>query len=148
MARSDNGRISMNIETLLPHRAPMLMISSVISKGDSTIACQARIRAENPFLHDGVLPGFVCLELVAQAAGVYLGLDSGADEVPGSGAIVSVRDMILLPQTIQAGMLLDVSADFLGGNQQAAMFSGKVLYEGKLIFSTNVTVALFNEEGE
>jgi len=140
-----------DIEMLLPHKAPMLMVSAVVTKGDSDIHCQAHIDEANPFVHDDIFPGFACLELVAQACGIFLGM-KGPDSdhpVPGaltSGVIASVRDMSVGSQQIHSGAVLDVVAEFLGGSQQAAMFSGKVRLENNEIFSVKVTVAASDEE--
>ncbi|MDX8378025.1 MAG: hypothetical protein R8L53_08400 [Mariprofundales bacterium] len=137
----------MSIEALLPHRTPMLMISDIVTKGDTKIHCRACIKKDNPFLNEGILPSFICLELVAQAAGIFLGIDAlehSNIKLPDSGAIVSVRDMNIHAQAIRLGMVLDVTANFLGGNQQAAMFSGQVLFDNCLLFEIKVTIALFN----
>lgn len=139
---------AVNIEAILPHRAPMLMISDIVTKGDSTIHCRVCIKKDNPFLNEGILPGFVCLELVAQTAGIFLGVDALSQptaKTPDSGAIVSVREMKVFPQAIGLGVVLDVTVKFLGGNQQAAMFSGKVLLDDCELFAAKVTVAMFDE---
>lgn len=137
-----------NIEAILPHRLPMLMISSVLSRDESSIHCRAIIDEHNPFLDGDILPGFVCLELVAQASGIFLGMGDSENEgvkAADSGAIVSVKNMIVKPKEIIEGMVMDVQSYFLGGNQSAAMFSGTVLLDGCAVFETKVTVALFDE---
>ncbi len=138
-----------DIGALLPHKAPMLMLSNIVAQGETDIHCQAYIEEGNPFVQDGMFPGFACLELVAQTCGIFLGMgvSGGADSsAPHSGVIASVKGMSIDLQQIYSGMTLDVIAEFLGGNQQAAMFSGKVLLDKNKIFESKVTVAMLDEK--
>lgn len=140
------------IEGILPHRNPMLMISKVVSKSIEAIHCQAYIDQENPFLSHGTLPAYVGLELIAQASGLYLGLaeqglgqqsdDFGA---PRLGAIVAVRDLVMADVAVQPGVTLDITAEFWGGSQQAAQFSGQVLLGQEEVCRTRVTIAILEE---
>src|SRR5262245_17976102 len=62
------------VTELLPHRAPMLLVSEVIRATDDGVTCTAVVGEDFPFLRNGEADISVCVELIAQAAGCCVGL--------------------------------------------------------------------------
>jgi len=56
--------------SLLPHRGSARFVCEVVPSGGDALVCVGRIPGESPFSHDGVVPGFVLMELAAQAAAI------------------------------------------------------------------------------
>lgn len=135
-----------DIESMLPHRKPMLMISKLLDYDDQKLSAQAVIHEDNPLLESGMLPGHAALELVAQASGLFLGLNLSGEAKPG--AIVSVRDMQVHTPWIACGESLMIETQFLGGSESAAMFQGRVMHDQTLVLETTLTVSSFSEGAE
>jgi len=132
----------MNLEALLPHRKPMLMISEVLSYDDGQLQALSMIEPENPLLQQGKFPGFAALELLAQASGLFLGLNMDGDGAPG--AIVSVRNMQVHKACLTIDEAMHIKTNFLGGSGSAAMFQGLVYQEDRLVFEATLTVSRLN----
>lgn len=62
------------VEELLPHRGPALLLARVVDWTEQQVCCEATFGEECPYLRDGRLESVCGLEVLAQAAGVYLGL--------------------------------------------------------------------------
>ena len=56
--------------SLLPHSGHARFVDEVVESGDDALVCVGRIPVESPFAVDGVVPGFVLMELAAQAAAI------------------------------------------------------------------------------
>jgi len=134
----------LDLQAMLPHRKPMLMISEVLSYDDQQLEALSLIEAVNPLLQDGGrFPGFATLELLAQASGLFLGLNMDGSAEPG--AIVSVRNMHIFKSSLGIDEPIHVKINFLGGSGSAAMFQGLAYQEGVLVSDATLTVSQFKE---
>lgn len=142
-----NGRASGIDEPgrYLPHRPPMLMISGVLARREQSIHCVSIIEPRNPLLVDGRFPALGGLELVAQAAGVLLGLQHGGQSAR-PGVIVQVKQFTLEPADIPAGSELQVHARVQAGGPDAARVEGEVLFADRQVFSGVLMLALLPGE--
>ena len=81
---------------LVPHRGSALLIERVLEERVDGITCSGRVPAGAPLVRDGRVPSFVGLEMAAQAAAAYEGLQrlrqSPQDE-PRIGYLVSLSDV-------------------------------------------------------
>ena len=130
---------------LLPHQAPMLMLSAVQQYDDEQIRCISRIEKNNPLLSQGHFPCTGGLELLAQACGVLLGIKHPGLEVR-PGAIVQVKSFQVSNAAIPAGSALQIQAFFRGGNAEAALFDGHVSFNTDQIFQGSLMIALLPED--
>jgi len=136
----------LDLTTMLPHRKPMLMISEVLSYDDKQLIASSLIDVSNPLLQGGKFPGYGCLELLAQASGLFLGLRSTNENANAApGAIVSVRDMEVMQSWLLIDKSMQVETNFLGGSDRAAMFQGKVYQADEVVMQATVTVSSFPE---
>ncbi len=134
---------NVDLESMLPHRKPMLMISAVLESSDEQLIALSRIDANNPLLQDGCFPGYGCLELLAQASGLFLGLKMQGEAEPG--AIVSVRDMHIKKCSLALDKDLYIETNFLGGSGSAAMFQGVVRQSDEIVMQASLTVSSFSQ---
>ncbi|MDQ6993880.1 MAG: hypothetical protein Q9M31_10420 [Mariprofundus sp.] len=136
--------VSTMIASMLPHRAPMLMITKLLTHDKQKIIALASIDANNPLLQKGRFPGYASLELLAQTSGLFLGLKFTANTAPG--AIIALRNMEIYVPFIPCGETLIIESTFLGGSQHAAMFEGTVLIGKRVVMKASITLSLFPEE--
>jgi predicted hotdog family 3-hydroxylacyl-ACP dehydratase len=94
---------------MLPHSGHAKFIHEVLEIGDDALVCVGRIPAENPFAQDGTVPGFVLLELAAQAAAIEA-LARMGDERRRSrvGYLVRARGLSWTARGVPAGPPLTV----------------------------------------
>lgn len=93
MSLSPNPKQHPAIETLLPHRPPVLQVEEVISFVDDTVVVALRVRADSIFVADGMMPAWVGIELMAQAIATYAGLHAQARGEPvRKGFLLGTRD--------------------------------------------------------
>jgi predicted hotdog family 3-hydroxylacyl-ACP dehydratase len=125
----------------LPHRPPMLMLSRVLGRREQAIHCASIIDPRNPLLEDGRFPVIGGLELVAQAAGVLLGLQNTGP--PGKpGVIVQVKRFSTEAADIPVGSELQVHARIQAGGPDAALVEGEVLFADTRIFTAVLMLAV------
>lgn len=137
---------SESLQQLLPHRPPMLMITQVIACDQEQIHCTARIQRENPLLVHGLFPALGGIELVAQAAGLLLATREATDGEAGPGAIAQIKTFQASEQAVPVGSLLDIQADFSGGNAAVAMFQGQVAMQQDILFIGTLMITLLPEQ--
>jgi predicted hotdog family 3-hydroxylacyl-ACP dehydratase len=130
-----------DIETMLPHRRPMLMVGQVLERSDRRLITTTRIDKNNPLLEDNRLPGHAGLELIAQASGLLLGLTCKGGTRPG--AIVAIRGMQVSMPWLELSAQITIETEILGGGEDAAMFYGRVILNGDTAVEATITVSSF-----
>jgi predicted hotdog family 3-hydroxylacyl-ACP dehydratase len=132
---------SAELAELVPHRAPMLLLDSVVLHGDRAITCEATIREDHPFLEAGEVDVVVCVELVAQAVAAYTGYrDRLAGRRPELGFIVSCREASFEVPSLALGDSLTVEARHVWGEIQVGSFKGTVQRNGATVASVELGV--------
>lgn len=136
-----------NFERLLPHRPPMLMLTTILTQDTESVHCSSVIDAHNPLLHDGLFPATGGVELLAQAAGTLLGV-----RAPGNaarpGAIVQVKSFQVEELDIPVGAELHIYARYQAGTAEAALFEGEVKLGEQRFFTGTLMIALLPGEYE
>lgn len=95
MAESEQP-ISYSPEELLPHRAPMLLITECVSASESAVTVKTDLRKIGDLftLPNGKIGGWLVLELMAQAVGVFSGLQlKSSGEKPKIGFLLGTRHL-------------------------------------------------------
>lgn len=66
---------TLDLETLLPHRDPLLLLSEVVDYDDDIATARVHITAQSPFYDDslGGVPAWVGMEYMAQTIGIWAG---------------------------------------------------------------------------
>jgi predicted hotdog family 3-hydroxylacyl-ACP dehydratase len=122
-----------NIETLLPQRAPFVMIDGLLSSTETTTTTSFGIRPDNIFVVDDVLrePGLV--ENIAQTAAARAGYISKTENKPvmvGYIAAINNLQVFALPKTGDE-LITEITIE----NQifAVSLISGKISCNGQLI---------------
>jgi len=94
----------------LPHRGHARFVDEVVESGDDALVCVGRIPAESPFAREGVVPGFVLMELAAQAAAIeVLARMSDGNPRPRIGYLARARELNWTAEGVPAGAPLTAS---------------------------------------
>ncbi|HVR08797.1 MAG TPA: hypothetical protein VMW75_12180 [Thermoanaerobaculia bacterium] len=111
---------------LLPHAPPALLLAAVLAAGAGGIVCEGVIPAAHPLAEGGEAPGFLAIELAAQAAAAFQALvrpPVGGE--PRIGYLVGVRGAQLSPG-LPTDRALRVSAVPAGGAAALATYDMQV----------------------
>jgi predicted hotdog family 3-hydroxylacyl-ACP dehydratase len=109
------------IETLIPHRGPMLLIDAVVASGEHDIVCRARVRDGNLFLRGRTMRTVICLEYMAQAVAAFAGLHTKEPGVPRVGYLIAAN-MKLSAASLELGDELVVAATRIWGDSALGKF--------------------------
>ena len=124
--------------TLVPHRAPMLLLDAFVSREAEQVLCRVDIRAGAPFVVGGHLPAVVTLEYMAQCVAVHAGLTR--DGEPRVGYLVSVRELDLMVDEFSVGERLWVRVRHVWNNEISASFEAQVERDGEVVARAKLTV--------
>ncbi|RJQ85392.1 MAG: hypothetical protein C4519_03210 [Desulfobacteraceae bacterium] len=103
-----------DVEQLLPHRGPMLLISEVIFFDSQKAATRAVVSKHWPLTDATGANAMVLIELVAQTAGVSNGwglVQKEGPEVDHRGWIVGIKRSRLWVETIPLGSVVETVAE-------------------------------------
>ena len=125
----------------------MLMIARVLECDREQVRCTSCIEADNPLLVNGLFPSYGTIELLAQAAGILLGVREGLEGHTRPGAIAQIKRFSTTGQDISVGSQLEIEANYSGGNATVAMFTGRVILEHQSLLNASLMIALLPEVG-
>jgi len=98
-----------NIQDLLPHRDPMLLVTEVVRVDEHQAVTKAVAKKSWPLCHHGRVDPLVCIELVAQTAGIHNGWVREKEEGPDvdkKGWIVGIKKAELPTNAVTLGTRL------------------------------------------
>ena len=100
------------IESLIPHRAPMLLVDGIVGEADDGLTCSAHVPEGCAIVAAGAAPAIAAIEAAAQTAAVWEALRARrtGEGVGRMGFLVSARDVELHDSRLPAGMPLVASA--------------------------------------
>jgi len=136
---------STDFSSWLPHRPPMLMLTSILSQEEDNIHCNCIIRADNPLLRGDLFPVTSGVELLAQAGGILLGTRA-RDAASQAGAIVQIKSFQVETLRIPVGADIHIHAHYQAGSFDAALFDGEVIYNDQTFFTGTLMIALLPAE--
>ncbi len=110
---------------LLPHAPPARLLSAVLWVDAARIVCSATVAGGHPLAAGGTAPGFLGLEIGAQAAACLQALGRPAGGAPPIGYLVGVRHAEVAPR-FPCGATLQVSASLTGGAAALAVYDVEV----------------------
>jgi 3-hydroxymyristoyl/3-hydroxydecanoyl-(acyl carrier protein) dehydratase len=129
------------IETLIPHRAPMLFVEQLLGEAEDGATCVGRIPAGSALVTDGVTPAFVALELAAQTAAVWEAHHRAGGEgaaTPVAGYLVSIKDAVLHRSAIPADADLFASVRLTAMVPPLTTYAVEVVVEGGLALTATI----------
>jgi predicted hotdog family 3-hydroxylacyl-ACP dehydratase len=100
------------MDALLPHRPPMCFVTSILAETSDGLTCAARIPAACPLVSAGSAPALAALEMAAQAAAAWEGLQrwrKGGDAAPRIGYLVALRTVAFFAERFPADRVLSTT---------------------------------------
>ena len=100
------------LDTLLPQRPPMRLLTAILSATADGLSCAAAIPSACALVRDGSAPALVGLEAAAQAAAAWEAMRrwrAGADAAPRIGYLVALRDVVFFAERVVAELALSIS---------------------------------------
>ena len=89
--------MDLNIEELIPHRGRMKLLDEIIEVTKDTAITASKVTEQWPLFEQGSVSTIVLIELVAQTAGVCLGLrelKKRGKSSEGKGWLVGIKDAV------------------------------------------------------
>jgi 3-hydroxyacyl-[acyl-carrier-protein] dehydratase len=130
------------VSGLLPHAPPARLLTAVLAASAGGIVCTGIIPASYPLAAAGKVPGFVALELGAQAAAALQSLLR--HDLPGTpriGYLVGVRDAHLV-RALPTGRPIRVTAVPAGAAAALALSAIELHLDGKRLASGTLSTFL------
>lgn len=133
------------IEQLLPHAPPMVLLDSIIEHSDEHIICQAdsHLEADNPLRCDGQLSIYAGIEYAAQAMAVHTRLQAQTGGAPRKGIIAVASKLkahaMWLDDTEQP---LSVRADIIAQTSDSTLCAFVISADNRLLLQGQLTAML------
>ena len=135
MWRAVNTDFQLTLTALMPHRAPMLLLSGLESFTSEEARATVAVQEDNPFLRpDGKLERVAYAEIMAQccAAGAGASLLAAGSTCAGWGYLAALRD-VTVHADAHVGQCLNVSVRVSARLGEIAVVDGEVHAEGQLL---------------
>ena len=140
-----------DIEKLLPHRAPFLLIDKIrdIKLGQSAVGIKA-VSGNEPYFvghfpGNPVMPGVLIVEAMAQTAGALAALTLGAEAEDKLVFLASVNNT-KFKTPVRPGDLLEVHVEKIAGRGLLWKFSGAGMVDGKVVNQAEFSAMIVDKE--
>jgi predicted hotdog family 3-hydroxylacyl-ACP dehydratase len=129
------------LDTLLPHRPPMILLDEVLASDEASLVATVTIRPTSLFLEAEGIPGHVGLEYMAQACGAFAGIEAlRKREAVRIGFLLGTRRYIMHAPWFRLDERLTVSVSLGYRDEAMANFDGRIEIAGKLVAEGRLTV--------
>lgn len=135
--------MSLALETLLPHRSPMLWIDELLTCTETTASATVCFGAEHGAVADGVVLETALVECMAQTIAAAVGQRSqaqgGAESVRNEGMLVAVARFQIVTRP-ECGQPLLIEVRELKRFGSLLLIAGKVSSGGQVIATGELTL--------
>jgi 3-hydroxyacyl-[acyl-carrier-protein] dehydratase len=139
------------IEKLLPHRAPFLLIDKIrdIQPGHSAIGLKA-VSGNEPYFvghfpGNPVMPGVLIVEAMAQTAGALAALSLGEEAEDKLVFLASVNNT-KFKTPVRPGDMLELHVEKIAGRKLLWKFSGKGIVDGQLVNQAEFSAMIVDKD--
>ncbi|HPD57587.1 MAG TPA: hypothetical protein P5294_10495 [Smithellaceae bacterium] len=139
--------LNIDIDSIIPHRAPIKIISEVIEAREDTGVTVAEVNPAWPLFADGAVNALVLIEAVAQTAAViegYKRIKQGKDSV--KGWLVGVKSARFHLEKIPAGTKITVFVESKYSLDNYAVIEGTVKSENNILATMVLQALRLNED--
>jgi predicted hotdog family 3-hydroxylacyl-ACP dehydratase len=128
------------ITELVPHRASMLLIDRLLADDPEMVRVEATVKREGVFVTDDGLPGWVGVELMAQAVATWAGLRRKEAQQPVRlGFLLGTRRYDCSRPMFPLGARLEIEArQELVAENGLAVFSCTIHLDGQQVASAHL----------
>ena len=123
------------IERLIPHRPPMLLLDEIVSRTETTIVCRKTFQVDEFFVQghfpdQPIVPGVIQCECCLQAGAILLAGDalSAEDVVP----VATRMDSVKFKRMVRPGDTVEIHVTLNERVSTAYYLTGKMLLDGKV----------------
>ncbi|MCR9212218.1 MAG: hypothetical protein NXI13_00760 [Proteobacteria bacterium] len=133
--------VSYNIEDLLYHARPMILIDQVEAYDAEAIQTVVEISEDSPFLEKDRVPAYVGIEYMAQSIAAYSGIKAlQAGGVVKIGYLASARNMTLQTAGFKIGEKLEIVAKLVYDEAPMAVFDCQINTNDKMVAAARLNV--------
>ena len=133
------------VAELIPHAPPARLLAEVLAAGPGGILCTGCIPTDHPLAAGGEAPGFLAIELAAQAAAAHQAMARQSGGRPRIGYLVGVREAHLTAR-LPIGHVLRVAAVPAGAAAALAVYDMEVAEQGTTQPLATGTISTFLPE--
>lgn len=142
---SDSRMSSEEIESRIPHRAPMLLIDQILNRDESSIVCRKTFGDDEFFVQghfpgQPIVPGVIQCECCLQAGALLLS-DRGTNN-DETLPVATRMDSVKFKQMVQPGDSVEIHVALTDQVSNAYYMTGKMFLEGKLTMRLDFACAL------
>jgi 3-hydroxyacyl-[acyl-carrier-protein] dehydratase len=147
---SDDKMSATEIERLIPHRPPMLLIDEILTRTESTIVCRKTFDADEHFVQghfpdSPIVPGVIQCECCLQAGAILLAGHSPTSE--GVVPVVTRMDAVKFKRIVRPGDTVELHVTLNERVSSAFYLTGKVMLNGKVASRLDFAVSVTNPRG-
>ncbi len=123
-----------DIEALIPHRKPMLLVDEVVEQSEKQIRCRKTFNADEFFLQGHfpnypLVPGVILCECCLQSGAILL---ASIVEEESAVPVATRIDGAKFKQMVRPGDTIDIEVTLNDSVSNAFFMTGKVTVNGKL----------------
>jgi predicted hotdog family 3-hydroxylacyl-ACP dehydratase len=127
--------------SLLPHAGHARFVDEVLESGDDGLVCVGRIPHDSPFARDGEVPGFVLVELAAQAAAIDTLAQLGSNvRRPSVGYLVRARGLNWTANAVPTGTPLTGSVQRSDSMPPLYVYRATITLEDAVVFAGTFSI--------
>ena len=128
------------IERLIPHRKPMLLVDEIVSRSESKIVCKKTFHADEFFVQghfpgQPIVPGVIQCECCLQAGAILLAADAFGEsgtQTEGNVPVATRMDSVKFKRMVRPGDTVEIQVTLNDQVSNAYFLTGKMLVSGKL----------------
>ncbi len=131
------------IEDVIPHREGMLLLDRLTHHDAASVIAQAEVRSERWYADaEGNMPGWVGIELMAQAVAAWVGMTARAAGLPvRQGVLLGTRKYACETPAFPQGACLTVTARPAFRDEDGmGVFDCDIALEGRQLASASINV--------
>jgi predicted hotdog family 3-hydroxylacyl-ACP dehydratase len=129
------------INRLLPHAAPKLLLDEVLSYGDDDVVVTTTPRPDHPFASSEGVPAHVGLELMAQACGAWASPHALANgEAIRLGFRLGTRRYKTVRPWFDIGQRLEISARLVFRDQNLGVFDCRISVNDEVLAEAHLSL--------
>ncbi|WP_413112153.1 3-hydroxydecanoyl-ACP dehydratase [Thaumasiovibrio sp. DFM-14] len=139
---------SPEIETLLPHSQPMILIDKLIAFSAGGATAHATIDASNVYYQAGTnsVPAWIGLEMMAQTIAAKAGFEAWLNgQPPPSGMLLGTRRFQCQCPAFKEGQTLEVIVTHRASMGTMQQFHGEIQANGQLLAECDLNVMTSTE---